>query len=265
MTKEQIEALADFIADGTVFKSNGFEIKITEWFEQNPIEPAVVGLSDEQKKSVINRFADNFCIQRYRVEQSFNDLYKNLTFKPQEVKEVVVGLSDEQVELLSKNINNCFESGFISFTPNDIKLWLKSQTFSQPDYTNGGWKGKYDSLRIDYDELKASKFQLFEPDWGIIPSYVDTVELVLNYFNCGECKFLHSYDRPKPLAPSVEICTRWKHKKSGVVYFVDCIGKQWVSENNWVESVTYRKTEISPADFFTKPIDDFLAKFERAS
>ena len=45
--KEKIDDLANYIWEGTLHLS---EIKnsITEWLEQNPVEPVVVGLSDEQ-------------------------------------------------------------------------------------------------------------------------------------------------------------------------------------------------------------------------
>jgi hypothetical protein len=52
MKKEQISELCNFVFEDSPFKPNGWvSERITEWFEQNPTESIVVGLTDEQVRN----------------------------------------------------------------------------------------------------------------------------------------------------------------------------------------------------------------------
>ena len=110
-----IEKFANCVLDSILLNKDGFKSLFEQWFEQNPQEPVVVGLTDEQKKNLIKRFADNFGIQRYRVEQSFNDLYKNLTFESNEESIAATRLyhaAPDLLEALTDLFNDVMYLGF---------------------------------------------------------------------------------------------------------------------------------------------------------
>ena len=77
MNKEQIEKLID---DANLSSTASFRIR--EWFEQNPIEPVVAGLSDEQVDDFIDTWHKS---DRYYAVGVYRDWAKTQTFaQPQQ-------------------------------------------------------------------------------------------------------------------------------------------------------------------------------------
>jgi hypothetical protein len=93
MNKEQLDDL--YLRLHRCKKSDELRV-FNKWFEKNPIEPVVVGLSDNQFFSLVQDVFGH-CYNP-RLEELFVDFkswQKNQTFAQQEVKEIPVGLSDE--------------------------------------------------------------------------------------------------------------------------------------------------------------------------
>jgi hypothetical protein len=194
---------------------------ISAWFEEGlKQEPVAVGLSDEQAISLIkfrdSTISDN-CLRIYK------DWAKTQTFTTPEVKEVPVGLSDEQVNGLIQHFK---DEGILQNKLNHawvIKGYLKTQAFAIPEVQPvSALSSAYQCLLEDNlalaKELEQLKAQQFTPDWNIIPIYVDEVEIVMNYCQGGmiddDSNFLISYKRPTPPAPKVEIGQVWRLNNS---------------------------------------------------
>jgi hypothetical protein len=92
MNKEQIKDLANFIWEGGLHLAD-IKDSIDEWFEQNPVEPIVVGLTNEQIEaiSIIVRPYDD----SNRIRNIISGYLMGEKFARQEIP---VGLSDEQVQ-----------------------------------------------------------------------------------------------------------------------------------------------------------------------
>jgi len=228
MNKKKIESLSEFLLQNS--RWSNMTHKITEWFEKNPVEPVVVGLSDEQVKSFITHWMSG----GNNEVMEYHEWARTQTFAQLDAKEVVVGLSDEQIKDFSKN---CY------VLESRIKEWLKTQTFAQS--------------------------QLFEPRWDIIPSHVDEVEIVMNYCQDGmilddESNFLIGYKRPKLPAPKVEVGQTWS--KEGLKYRIYELDKMKTLGEK-VDSVVFHHYDVdeNSDDFelFERTLSSFLAKFER--
>ena len=291
LSDEQICELADYISDANYehhFKSKS-EV-ITEFLKTQTFSQPAVGNSDTSSNwddAWIQELSTELAGFAYSKENIKSLITAFLDKKPNFSKvkvmhnPIVVGLSDEQVKLLSQDINNCFEDGFTSFTPNEIKLWLKTQTFadtyedkyndlyedyqslivdkmlvdkeleqlkSQQDITDGGWRGKYDRLHIDYNlllddlkdyyssqaiqmtyqkmynelhdcfvdlqkELEQLKSQ-FQPNWEDAPKDATLCRINRVYENehgfMLTSKKIFREERPKP-TPQVEVGQVWRH------------------------------------------------------
>jgi hypothetical protein len=215
-----------------------------EWAKtQNLVKPEVkeitVGFTDEQiidfgkhhygYGTRCNCFVNDF--KKWQVTQTF--------VQPQQFEPVVVGLSDKQVSDISEAIvtNLCIGKSLWEDVSYEISRYLKTQTFVQA--------------------------QLFDPSWDIIPSRVDEVEIVMNYCKDGMIldngsNFLISYKRPKPPAPKVEVDKDYYHKKTRDIYTALGFIRTYVN-GGWEDYVKYANGNGE----YSKPIDDFLAKFER--
>ena len=140
MNKEKVRELA-----AKLFTECGLHIPkgesvIKEWLEQNPIEPVVVGLSDEQIEQLAHetfQFVEEFFCENEDIPVAgdythhLKSWLKHEDFAQPEVKEVVVGLSDEQVNAFA-----CYYG--LSTTEQsklrcELKKWQKTQTFAQPE------------------------------------------------------------------------------------------------------------------------------------
>jgi arsenate reductase-like glutaredoxin family protein len=228
MNKDQIEKLID---DANLSSTASFRIR--EWFVQNPIAPTVVGLSDEQMTDISNYLWKNMSIF---TPQHCNNLLihwaKTQTFSKSEVKEVQVGLSDEQIV------------SFISFQQSNkglhyqeaYKEWAKTQTFAQPPQ--------------------------FTPNWDDAPKSATSCQVTRVWLDAlgipVEFKVLIDEQRPNPPAPSpvVEVWQVWKEKKEPHEITIVAIGK-----NKIYDTICYQYTESRVIEIRCN--DDFLAKFER--
>jgi hypothetical protein len=124
MNREQINDLANFIWEGGLHLAD-IKGSVEQWLEQNPlvsVETKVVGLTDEQ---VAEAFASPYIPKDIRDDLIviFKNWLKTQTFA---VREIPVGLSDEQIQSLV-DYTYCDSDTF-----NTIKEWAKTQTFAQP-------------------------------------------------------------------------------------------------------------------------------------
>jgi hypothetical protein len=100
MNKEKITSLVDFVLDQHR-KGNHLRTEVTKWFEENPIEPVLVGLSQEQVTGLTAKLLEltddcgvligeapvRNCILRLLASQDFSELsYKNLDKKDAEIR-----------------------------------------------------------------------------------------------------------------------------------------------------------------------------------
>ncbi len=219
------DQIEKLIDDANLSSTASFRIR--EWFEKNPQEPVAVGLSDEQVDGLIQHFKDE--------------------------------------GILQNKLNHAWI----------IKDYLKTQTFAIPEVQPvSALSSAYQCLLEDNlalaKELEQLKAQQFTPDWNIIPSYVDEVEIVMNYCQGGmiddDSNFLISYKRPTPPAPKVDVGQVWRYTgDGGDDYTVTNIqvleGKSKLSDK-WTENLTLVTYE-SGGDKYTRPLSDFLAKFDR--
>ena len=215
---------------------------ITEWLEQNPVEPVVVGLSDEQVHSLAyyigNGDYDN-------LKWSISIWQRGQKFAQPKVKEVPVGLSDAQVDSYREKYMSLYDD--------------------------------YQSLLVDKmiadKEIEQLKSQKFSPDWDDAPIPATEATISLSWYNRDGTrlsgKHLFREQRPKP-TPQVEVGQVWKHKH--VDYIVTHIGKvkRSVVEfgDGWFDCVTYineTTNEYKPVSYCTRTMDDFIAKFERVN
>ncbi len=284
MNRELIGSMSRYIADrlNTEF-SKGALIQnfAIEWFERNPQEPVGVELTDNQLCGIFDRFPYKATFDEF--VEGYHEWAKTQNLVKPEVKEITVGLSDEQINDLAVCMRwevGCREGiAFLS--------WLKTQTFAQSQLFEPVVLGlsdeqvddilnlfSYDSDEyLEYakklgDYLKTQTFtrpQYFYPSWDIIPSHVDEVEIVMNYCQDGmilddESNFLISYKRPKPPAPKVEVGQVWKYK--GNHYTVGLLSTlKVINTTEWVSCVNY--ISDNSGNCYTRTLEDFLAKFEQ--
>jgi hypothetical protein len=201
MNKEKIKALAEFITTGTIFESSNFESKIVQWFKQNTIER--VWLTDTQ------------------------------------IKEVPVGLSDEQVTSLATRVAVMLDIPHIKFI-GQYNEWKLSQTFSH------------------YNEGKV-----YEPNWDDAPEWATECRVRVHWADDNHSTtgaLLHTEQRPKPPTSIVEVGQIWKinrreYKVLAISEFsTDCI--------NYQKIVTYIELD-NDHGALSKTLDNFLAKFDQ--
>ena len=127
-TPEKLRELAMELREKTI--PSGYEAVITEWLEQNPIEPVFVGLTDEQ----VTQFIEKYNIHPL-IGVHLKDWQKTQTFAQPEVKEVVVGLSEDQINELHDAIHRNEYNQVGEYLPyNDVvRNYLKTQTFAHPE------------------------------------------------------------------------------------------------------------------------------------
>jgi hypothetical protein len=84
MNKEQIESLSQYLSNKIQMKFTNeaiMSILITEWFEQNPIEPVVVGMSDVNWEGVSGN-AD-FAVFKMEMYSTDGELVQCINIKTQ--------------------------------------------------------------------------------------------------------------------------------------------------------------------------------------
>jgi hypothetical protein len=185
MNKDKVRELVDAIFLGAHTQA---EYKRAErWLEQNQPEPVVVGLSDEQVRDLAGVVSsvdyDDFHTTRYDVliqnylktqtfaqsvefssgelADSYQSLYEDFRKVKkeleqlklqQEVKEVTIGLSDEQIYNLYDWLANA-EYGFVAA----YKEWAKTQTFTQ---SSEAFKAAMEEVHIRNEEIAQLKEEL---------------------------------------------------------------------------------------------------------
>jgi hypothetical protein len=269
-------------------------LMITRWFEKNPIEPIVTGLSDEQVSQFAFRYYESPI--PVRVDIALTNYLKTQTFTQPEVKEVAVGLSDDLLWELVKHFD-------IEHLGDSISNWLKTKTFTPPNnegnvYTADGsvldykkdyfavadkflfLEEEYSKLKAqrseDYDELLKScsayrdelielKSQQFEPNWDDAPENAVFCDVVFRFFDdyakpVHDEPLLITSTRPTPPEPVVEVGMYWKLKnqQSSSVFKVISIGSFNVG-NEECNGVSV----FGDGTTYFYSINDFIAKFEQ--
>jgi hypothetical protein len=185
---------------------------------------------------------------------------KEQTFTAPEVKEVPVGLSDEQIDGLIQHFK---DEGILQNKLNHawvIKDYLKTQAFAIPEVQPvSALSSAYQCLLADNlalaKELKQLKAQQFTPDWSKIDddSTIDGCKIDLVWTCCGgliERETLTTFERPTPPAPRVEVGQVWGFHGSSV-------------EIVMVTEFQIVMKSIETGNLSIDDIEDFLAKFER--
>lgn len=255
-TPEKVRELADLIGENHAPFANleYMQDTIAEWLEQNPIEPVVVGLSDIQCRLLGYHLAENEGIEDFDgmdYECEISDFLKTQTFAQPEVKEVVVGLSDEQlIDFLDDDEagNWSTPSGFIAA----YRKWAKTQTFAQSK-----------QFEPDWDDAPAWANYLAQDangGWGFysVKPFINSHGVLANRCNAqhyAPCDLVTPtiQKRPKP-APQVEVGQVW----SGTASFfeVTIIG---------INSTLLVYQDNKSKNFSSHEILDFVTKFERVS
>jgi len=222
MNKEKIDDLANFIWEGGLHLAD-IKGSVEQWLEQNPQKPVAVGLTDEQ---VADAFASPYIPKDIRDDLIviFKNWLKTQTFA---VREIPVGLSDEQIQSLV-DYTYCDSDTF-----NTIKEWAKTQTLST--------------------ESKM-KFEIY---WDDAPAGAEIYQLSYVWLDKGgkwlDGNVLDEIKRPAPPAQKVEVGQVWRHINMG--FAVTVVDVEYGIEFLFVED------ENLHGDVDT--VDNFLAKFER--
>ena len=202
---------------------------------------------------------------------------------------IVVGLSDEQVEMLSRYV---MKRSVTKSVKEVITEYLKTQTFAQPSeaFTAAMEEvsirdEEIERLKTELEQLKSSQLK---PNWDDAPDWANwlaqdkngvwtwfenkpLVELVHGKFvsnypvaRFGKASDVKSWQqtleqRPTPPAPQVEVGQVWSYDNKK--YYVDSVGKLKSNDELWIDCVTYRS--LIDGHFYTRTLEDFLAKFER--
>ncbi len=168
------------------------------------------------------------------------DVVENL-LKKNQPELVVVGLSDTQIIMLTERLNK-LQSDYGNFGVLDIRDWLKTQTFAQP--------------------------QQLQPNWNDAPKDAAVSNPQFNFFdkngvNVGFTS-VDTYLRPNlPPASTVEVGQVWKYE--GEEYEVFNIIQVMV-DDEWKEGVqckSIRKDRYGEHVYVGLPTPKFLTKFER--
>jgi hypothetical protein len=285
MKKEQIIKLKEYVISNRKDDETSIvEVLclIDEWFEQNPIKPMVVWLSDEPLVEFQRAYnaSDKECIH-----EIYKEWAKTQTLAQPEVKEVPVGLSDEQArELLRFYDNSQNESSTRIETYHE---WAKTKNFAH--YNNEGkvygldgsvtdYKADYESVAGSFVSLKEEclklKAQQWQPNWDDAPDAVSAT-VFIDYRNeknvSVRCKDVLAVNfKPTPPEPRVEVGQVWLCAKNKNHYIIKRIktleGEVKVNSGEWVKNlvlVTYwlQEKEQEPKEY-TRTLEDFLAKFE---
>jgi len=230
------EKVIELVKD-LMFRSTDDRVEITmEWLEQNQPAPIVVGLSDEQLRDFFVS-SRTFANTNHFV-YSYNEWAETQNFTQPEVKETVVGLSDEQVDEILIVFNKPLNGHYARY----FKNYLETKTFPQPNQ--------------------------FEPNWDDAPPNTTCATVKVHYFDLEDTnigwKTLSQVKRPQP-TPKVEVGQVWKYANDRE-YVIETVGRLKNYENGgdaWFSCVTYRS--LDDDEIYTRILFDFLAKFERVS
>lgn len=294
--QEQMDETSRIYVDNGIFYSNKTLLaaynelkKENDQIKEQQIKEIPVGLRSDQVYGLWYYIEKNTMFDRYIDQNDFIDVVqsylKTQTFAQPEIKEVVVGLTDEQVERLQIELN--LEGGWWY---KKIQDWLKTQTFAQSYKTDGFAEMQLEECGYEYrklqSELEQLKTQQFTPDWDNAPEWANWVAQDKNGSWCwyknepafmragvwrvdiGESKpvcFSNVQEtlqrRPIPPKQKVEIGQVWKHSPVDSKYVIDSLGRVKDEGKYWRDCVTY--SSLKDGQFYTRPLTDFLAKFEQ--
>jgi hypothetical protein len=242
--KEKVRELLNLVAT-SVISGKETEKLTTEWLEQN--QP-VIGFSDDY-----TGYESDLVIRAL----------KDQTFTQPEVKEVPVGLSDEQVILLGEVIRSKPHKSS-TFT---IREWLKTQTFSH--YNNEGkvyeLDGSVSDYKADYESVAAG-FGSLEDEYSHLKKEHNLLEDTHAHLKAAY-DVLKLQQRPKP-THQVEVGQVWKCFKNGLHYEISSVGKlKSETSGDWDDSVNYicvaMDGTVMNENPYTRTLSDFLAKFKQ--
>jgi hypothetical protein len=231
--KEKVFKLAMKLKNSYV---NQYEDAITEWLEQNQLNSdEVQDYRDEIEE--LERHSQELYEEGKACIKYQNELMDEIQRLKSQQKEVVVGLSDEQVFRVAKIMGYSSDS----ITVDRINTYLKTQTFTQ----------------------SQQLFMPFSPDWTDVPDDIVLWRVCFEWLNenhnvVRSDVLQPEIKRPKP-TQQVEVGQVWMHKNTLNEYYIKSLG-QMKFNGEWHDSVTY---EYDETDEFTRPLSDFLAKFER--
>jgi hypothetical protein len=270
MNKEQF---ARSVFDSINSDRDGFKNLFENWFEQNPIKPTVVGLTDEQVEGFMSFWSDS-------PSSDYIGLYKEWA-KTQTFAQSRV-FTDSEIQQKYMELYDDYQSLLLDKTEIEKKLEVAGDNASVPESVYMTlWNEKYE---IE-DELEQLKLQQFQPNWDDVPENANFItvdndgmtawhelepyieEAMDAWGSDGENGIIFNtkrqvFKRPKPPATTVEVGQVWMHNsKTGCDYFVTTIGKFKDSHDECVDSVTYH-SKVSDR-YYTRTRDDFLAKFQR--
>jgi hypothetical protein len=280
--REKVQELSLLLAKETRGFTGNRQIMeeiLIKWFGQNQPEPVVVGLSDEWVyelgDKLVALLADDYRPTVGEFNYTIFQFLKYKTFPQTEVKEVPVGLSDEQVDDLCGDIaDNIMEGGaYFNDMAIVIKRWQKTQTLKEPcecglnvsqihkeQFKN--LQAAYEIIANQKEELEQLKSQKFTPSWDDAPEWANwlaqdydgmwwyyenkPIKNVGKYGNGGKKSLACNKNwqqtlqhRPKP-TPQVKVGQFWIHTKTGQQYIVDEVltldGKTKLE--NWNENLT---------------------------
>ncbi len=196
-----------------------------KWFEQNPIEPVFVGLSDSQFKKVARHLANEWDSDDYIGYEA--SLRRAL---------------DEQTFLYTAKP---------AFYNNEGKVYELdgSVTDYKADYESVA--GSFVSLEEEYSKLKAQEFQ---PNWDDAPEWATKCRVRVHWADddnhSATGALLREEQRPKP-SPKVDVGQVWDFHGSSVEIVM--VTKFQIV----MKSIETGYLSIDDG------IDDFLAKFEQ--
>ena len=249
MNKEKVRELA-YLLIGRDTGSVDSKCKIiTEWFEQNPVEPVVVGLSDEQLQDFYTYylFKPNHTKSLTNLEFAYKEWAKTQTFTQPNT------LLEYQLDAARKEINRVE-----SLNANLLKQQFEPDWDHAPEWAN--WLAQDDKSNWTWYEK--------EPKEGM--GYFATKWKCENVFVKNHNWQQTLQQRPKT-TPQVEVGQVWlcaKNKSHYLVKYIETLeGESKINNGEWVKDlvlVTYwlRETEEKPREY-TRTLADFITKFEQ--
>jgi hypothetical protein len=207
MNKDQVKALIEFVISSRKDEEmNIVEVccLINEFFERNPQEPTVVGLTPEQADSFMTFWHDNESCNYIKV---YKEWAKTQTFS---------------------NYNNEGKVYELDGSVTDYKGLYERAADS------------FVELEEEYSKLKA---QLFEPNWDDAPEEAVIARIWVEYVNKHNVSLVYreilaQYERPTPPAPKVEVGQVWEDKKESDEIIIVALGK-----NRTYDTICYQFTE----------------------
>ena len=250
--KEKVRELAMELREKTI--PSGYEVVITEWLEQNPIEPQVVGLSDEQVRDVAQYQWDKMSIFSVEMcEELISKWQKTQTFK----EPCECGLNVSQIHKDQfKDLQVAYK--VLAEREKELEQWRE-------DFVE--MESEYSKVKKELEQLKS---QQFTPNWDNAPVSATSCHLKRVWVNENgigiDYAVLLDIQRPKPTPQVGQV---WKCSKNQQDYTVteittlECETK--MNDGDWesnMQLIAYRHVKACELKTYHRKLSDFLAKFE---